>query len=129
MFHWMPQRITAHVKLCVLALMIRRRAELATDLTWSRLRALLEPLEAVRWRSGERAMVQTTRIGADARDPVGTRRHGSPHNILKMRRFCSRLPTDRKLGSIVAQAVVPRSVGTATLAAHDARGQVGPEQR
>ena len=48
--------------------MIQRRAELATDLTWRRLRALLEPIKAVRWRSGERAIVQTTRIGADARD-------------------------------------------------------------
>ena len=34
MFHWMPQRITAHVKLCVLALMIQRTAEIATEQTW-----------------------------------------------------------------------------------------------
>jgi hypothetical protein len=68
MFHWMPQRITAHVKLCVLALMIQRRAELATDLTWRRLHDLLEPIKAVRWRSGERGIVQSSKIGADARD-------------------------------------------------------------
>jgi hypothetical protein len=68
MFHWMPRRITAHVKLCVLALMIQRRAELATDLTWRRLHDLLEPIKAVRWRSGERGIVQSSKIGADARD-------------------------------------------------------------
>jgi hypothetical protein len=34
MFHWMPHRITAHVKLCVLALMIQRTAEIATGLPW-----------------------------------------------------------------------------------------------
>jgi hypothetical protein len=27
MFHWTPRRIVAHVKLCVLALMIQRTAE------------------------------------------------------------------------------------------------------
>src|SRR3954451_3912468 len=32
MFHWMPHRITAHVKLCVLALRIQRAAEIATGL-------------------------------------------------------------------------------------------------
>jgi hypothetical protein len=82
MFHWMPQRITAHVKLCVLALMIQRRAELATDLTWRRLRALLEPIKAVRWRSGERAIVQTTRIGADARDVFKKLGMSTPKPIL-----------------------------------------------
>ena len=30
MFHWTPRRIVAHVKLCVLALMIQRAAEIAT---------------------------------------------------------------------------------------------------
>jgi transposase len=34
MFHWMPHRIIAHIKLCVLALMIQRAAEIATGLPW-----------------------------------------------------------------------------------------------
>ena len=37
MFHWMPHRITAHVRLCVLALMIQRAAEITTGLPWRRL--------------------------------------------------------------------------------------------
>ena len=48
MFHWMPQRITAHVKLCVLALMIQRAAESTTTLTWRQIHDLLCPIEAVR---------------------------------------------------------------------------------
>jgi hypothetical protein len=82
MFHWMPQRITAHVKLCVLALMIQRRAELATDLTWRRLRALLEPIKAVRWRSDERGIVQSSKIGADAHDVFKKLRISTPKPIL-----------------------------------------------
>ena len=51
MFHWMPHRITAHVKLCVLALMIQRTAEIATGLPWRRLAGTLERLKAVRYTS------------------------------------------------------------------------------
>ena len=62
MFHWMPQRITAHVKLCVLALMIQRAAELATELPWSRLTATLAPLKAVKYTSEKSTIVQATKI-------------------------------------------------------------------
>ena len=62
MFHWMPQRITAHVKLCVLALMIQRAAELATELPWSRLTTLLAPLKAVRYQSEGKGILQATKI-------------------------------------------------------------------
>ena len=34
MFHWTPRRIVAHVRLCVLALMIQRAAEIATGTPW-----------------------------------------------------------------------------------------------
>ena len=60
MFHWMPQRITAHVKLCVLALMIQRAAELRTEMTWTNIRTALDTLKAVSYRTEKQAIVQTT---------------------------------------------------------------------
>jgi Transposase DDE domain len=65
MFHWMPHRITAHVKLCVLALMIQRAAELATGLPWRQLAGLLERLKAIRYTSEGRTIVQATAIGPE----------------------------------------------------------------
>ena len=65
MFHWMPHRITAHVKLCVLALMIQRAAEIATGLPWRQLAGLLERLKAVRYTSEGRTIVQATAIGPE----------------------------------------------------------------
>jgi hypothetical protein len=65
MFHWMPQRITAHVKLCVLALMIQRTAEIATGLPWRQLANLLERLKAVRYTSEGQTVVQATRIAPE----------------------------------------------------------------
>jgi hypothetical protein len=75
-------RGAAHLELYVPALMIQRRAELATDLTRRRLHALLEPLKAVRRRTGERAIVRTTRIGADARDVLKKLGMSTPKPIL-----------------------------------------------
>jgi Transposase DDE domain len=65
MFHWMPHRITAHVKLCVLALMIQRAAERAAGLPWRQLAGLLERLQAIRCTSEGRTIVQATAIGPE----------------------------------------------------------------
>jgi len=62
MFHWMPQRITAHVKLCVLALMIQRAAELAIELPWNRLTTILAPLKAVKYQSEGKTILQASKI-------------------------------------------------------------------
>jgi hypothetical protein len=45
MFHWTPRRIVAHVKLCVLALMIQRAAEIAAEAPWSYVVDVLERLK------------------------------------------------------------------------------------
>src|SRR5215204_371201 len=62
MFHWMPHRIMAHIKLCVLALMIQRAAEIATGLPWRQLASLLERLKAVRYTSEGQTILQATMI-------------------------------------------------------------------
>jgi len=62
MFHWTPRRIEAHVRLCVLALQIQRAAEIRCSLPWSRIAHELGALKAVRYRTGERTIVQRTKI-------------------------------------------------------------------
>ncbi|MGD8513368.1 MAG: IS1634 family transposase [Deltaproteobacteria bacterium] len=43
--HWVERRIEAHVKICVLALLVERLAELRCDKPWSRLKHDLEHLQ------------------------------------------------------------------------------------
>ena len=62
MFHWTPRRIVAHVKLCVLALMIQRVAEIAAEAPWSQLADVLERLKAVRYAAEGETIVQASRI-------------------------------------------------------------------
>ena len=122
MFHWMPHRITAHVKLCVLALMIQRTAEIATGLPWRRLAG---PARAAQGRplhergpdhrSGHDRRPRARRRPREARGPgaqddprrrlirpapprpVGTRRSRASRKRLRLRRYSSPFTTDRKL--------------------------------
>jgi hypothetical protein len=65
MFHWTPRRIVAHVKLCVLALMIQRAAEIAAQAPWSQLADALERLQAVRYTCEGETIVQASRISPE----------------------------------------------------------------
>jgi hypothetical protein len=51
----------AHVKLCVLALMIQRAAEIAAGAPWSQLVNVLERLKAVRYTCEGETIVQASR--------------------------------------------------------------------
>ena len=51
MFHWLPHRIEAHVRICVLALLIARVAELACSQSWFRIRGTLDALQATEFHT------------------------------------------------------------------------------
>jgi hypothetical protein len=63
-YHWTAHRITSHVKLCVLALLIERTAESRVGDTWRNLRLALEEVKAVRYRVHGVTIVQSTRLPA-----------------------------------------------------------------
>jgi len=46
MYHWLPRRIETHVRICVLALLIERVAEIASQKPWHQIRTILEGLQA-----------------------------------------------------------------------------------
>jgi transposase len=50
-YHWLPRRIEAHVKICTLALLLERAAELATGQPWARIRAALDHLQATEYQT------------------------------------------------------------------------------
>ena len=62
--HWTAHRMTSHVKLGVLALLLERAAELGVGDTWRNLRFALEAVKAVRYRVHGLTLVQSTRLTA-----------------------------------------------------------------
>ena len=51
MHHWLPERIEAHIKICVLALLLARVAERHCQLPWERIRDDLSTLQATEFQT------------------------------------------------------------------------------
>jgi len=51
MFHWLPKRIEAHVKLCVFSLLIERVAELECKQPWSQIQRTLSTLQTTEFHT------------------------------------------------------------------------------
>lgn len=66
MYHWLPRRIEAHIKICVLALLIERLVERATSTPWSRIRPALDQLQATEYRAGDHRFFRINELPAAA---------------------------------------------------------------
>jgi transposase len=85
-YHWTAHRIVSHVKLCVLALLLQRAAEIRTGDTWRNLRLALEELKAVRYRVRGTTIVQTTKPTPQAATILKTLKISPPSRILAIDR-------------------------------------------
>jgi transposase len=61
-YHWAPHRIEAHIKLCVLALLLERIAEIRARDTWRNLVAQLDTIKVVEYTRGAARVLQTTEL-------------------------------------------------------------------
>ena len=68
MFHWVPRRIEAHVKLCVLALLIERIAEIRCAQPWSHIRRGLEQLQISYFTTEETSFYRRNEISITTRN-------------------------------------------------------------
>lgn len=83
-YHWTAHRITSHVKLCVLALLLERAAEIRSGQTWRTLRHDLDRLQAVKYRVGNKTIVQTTRPTAAIRRHLASLNVRAPKRVLSI---------------------------------------------
>ena len=68
MYHWAGRRIETHVKICVLALLLERVAELECGQPWSHIRASLAKLQATRFRNSQHSFFQINSPPNDCRE-------------------------------------------------------------
>lgn len=64
-YHWAPHRIEAHIKLCVLGLLLERIAETRAKDTWRNLVAKLDTVKVVEYTRGAVRVRQTTELRAE----------------------------------------------------------------
>jgi transposase len=83
-YHWRPHRIIAHVKLCVLALLLERAAEIRCQQTWRMIRHTLDQLKVVRYRMHGKTIVQSTRVTSTLAEILRSLRIPTPQKILEV---------------------------------------------
>lgn len=62
MYHWLPRRIEAHVKLCVLALLIERVTVLASAQSWMRLHHELDKLQVTSFETDSHRFLRRNEV-------------------------------------------------------------------
>jgi transposase len=70
LYHWLPRRIEAHVKVCVLALLIERVMEHRSKKPWSRTKHALEELQISNFSTSAYQLYRRNEITANARSAL-----------------------------------------------------------
>ena len=70
MYHWLSRRIEAHVKICVLALMIERLAEQSCNKTWHQIRRALKALQVTKFSDLNHHVFMRNEISAETRNTL-----------------------------------------------------------
>jgi transposase len=84
-YHWTSHRIIAHAKLCVLALLLQRAAEIRTNDTWRNVSHILEQIQAVEVQVGSKAIVRATKLTPEAAAMLASLGVARPKDVLGVR--------------------------------------------
>jgi hypothetical protein len=101
-YHWRPRRIIAHVKLCGLALLLERAAEIRCQQTWRTIRHTLDQLKVVRYQMHGMTIVQKScsaikdKVSCPPKKPWREPTNGSTH---------SRRPSDESFNRLVPSPI------------------------
>jgi transposase len=83
-YHWLPRRIEAHVKICALALLLQRVAELAVGMPWPRIADTLDHLQATEYRTDSHRFFQRNEVQPEVRRTLKKLRIPEPNEVLSI---------------------------------------------
>jgi transposase len=83
-YHRLSRRIEAHVKICVMALLIERVAELACEQPWSQLRHLLSDLQATEFHTSSHLFFKRNEVSPELRNVLKKLEIPLPNSVLEI---------------------------------------------
>jgi transposase len=84
MFHWVPRRIETHVRICVLALLIERVAEIACQKPWSQIRRNLQTLQVTEFLTLKHRFFRRNELTPEVSQMLKTLAVAAPKSILSI---------------------------------------------
>lgn len=85
MYHWLPRRIETHVRICVLALLIERVAELACEKSWFQIGAILEGFQASEFETPTHRFFKLNEAAEPLKETLKKLRIPLPSGVLGLR--------------------------------------------
>ena len=84
MYHWVPRRIETHVRLCVLALLIERVAELSCDKPWRQIRETLDRLQVTKFENSFHRFFHRNELDSETYNILKSLKIKPPRQILEI---------------------------------------------
>jgi hypothetical protein len=84
MYHWASRRIEAHVKICVLSLLIERIAELQCGQPWHRIRQALERLQVTEFFDLNHRVLMRNELASDTRKTFNLLKIKPPPQVIQL---------------------------------------------
>src|SRR5210317_49894 len=84
MYHWASRRIEAHVKICVLSLLIERIAELQCGQPWHRIRQSLERLQVTEFFDLNHRVLMRNELASNTRKTFNLLKIKPPQQVLQL---------------------------------------------
>ena len=84
MYHWVPRRIETHVRLCVLALLIERVAELSCNKPWSHIREVLDRLQVTTFENSSHRFLHRNELDPDTSNILKSLKIDTPKQVLEI---------------------------------------------
>ena len=84
MYHWVPRRIETHVRLCVLALLIERVAELCCNKPWRQIREALERLQVTKFENSSHRFLHRNELDPETAKVLKSLKITTPKQVLKI---------------------------------------------
>ena len=82
MFHWIARRIETHVRICVLALLIERVAEITCQQPWSQIRQILQTLQVTEFETSKHRFFRRNELTPKVSQTLKTLAVPAPKSIL-----------------------------------------------
>jgi len=89
MYHWLPHRIEAHVKICVFALLIERVAELRCKEPWQQIKRALDTLQATEFHTPKNQFFQCNEVSPGVLKVLKCLEISRPKVVLNLQSFTS----------------------------------------
>ncbi len=87
MFHWVPRRIETHVRLCVLALLIERVAELSCNKPWSQIREALDRLQVTKFENYSHRFFHRNELAPETSKMLKSLKIKTPKQVLEIEKI------------------------------------------